>query len=104
MKSRLSETKRAIGQLAGGAFFFAKRSCEHLKVPQHEKGGPASPDLETSDSSKNGKLLSHSDPQLEYADCISNAFQPQKKEGKTNTITQTTAKYAKTHWESKKKK
>ena len=33
-KNKLSESKRAIGQLGTSAFFFAKRSCEYLKVSQ----------------------------------------------------------------------
>ena len=35
-KNKLSESKRAIGQLGTSAFFFAKRSCEYLKVYQEE--------------------------------------------------------------------
>ena len=33
----ITETQKAISQLAIGAFFFACQSCEYLKVPHSEK-------------------------------------------------------------------
>ena len=33
-KMKVTETQRAISQLTIGAYFFACRSCEYLKVPQ----------------------------------------------------------------------
>ena len=95
LKNLLSETKRAIGQLAGGAFFFAKRSCEYLKVPQHEKRRTDILRLRNVRFFRNGKLLSHSDPHLEYADCVSKTFERQKKDEKFDTITQMASKDAK---------
>jgi hypothetical protein len=36
-KSQHTETQRAISQLSTGAFYFAMRSCEYVKVPAAEK-------------------------------------------------------------------
>jgi hypothetical protein len=36
-KIRSTAKQRAVGELAVGAFFFACRSCEYVKVPQAEK-------------------------------------------------------------------
>ena len=83
-----TESQRAIGQLAIGAFFFACRSCEYLKVPQAEKRRTDILCLRNIRFFRNGRELSHSDPLLEYADCVSITFEFQKKDERMDTVTQ----------------
>jgi hypothetical protein len=87
-KNKLSETKQAIGQLGGSALFFANRSCEYLKVPQSEKRRTDILRLRNLRFFKSGRILSHNDPQLEFADCISKTFERQKKDERNDTVTQ----------------
>ena len=87
-KNKLSETKRAIGELAGSAFFFANRSCEYLKVPQSEKRRTDILRLRNVRFFSKGRLLSHDNPRLEYADCVSRTFERQKKDERMDTVTQ----------------
>ena len=75
-------------QLAGSAFFFAKRSCEYLKVPQSEKRRTDILRMRNIRFFKDGRLLRHDNQRLEYADCVSKTFERQKKEGRMDTVTQ----------------
>jgi hypothetical protein len=88
LKNKLTETKKAIGQLGGSAFFFAKRSCEYLKVPQSEKRRTDILRLRNIRFFRRGRLMCHLDPQLEYADCVSKTFEWQKKDERMDTVTQ----------------
>ena len=88
LKNKITETKRAIGQLGGGAFFFAKRSCEYLKVPQSEKRRTDVLRMRNIRFFRSGRLMDHLDPQLEYADCVSKTFEWQKKDERMDTVTQ----------------
>jgi hypothetical protein len=88
LKNKITESKRAIGQLGGSAFFFAKRSCEYLKVPQSEKRRTDILRMRNIRFFRSGRLLGHLDPQLEYADCVSKTFEWQKKDERMDTVTQ----------------
>ena len=88
IKNKHSETKRALGQLGGSAFFFAKRSCEYLKVPQSEKRRTDILRLRNIIFFRSGRLLNHLDPKLECADCVSKTVEWQKKDERMDTVTQ----------------
>jgi len=75
LKNKLSKTKRAIGQLGGSAFFFAKRSCEYLKVKESEKRRTDILRIRNIRFFRDGKLVKHNDPMLEYSDCVSKTFE-----------------------------
>jgi hypothetical protein len=89
-KNRLTETRRAYGQLGLAAFFFACRSCEYLKVPQAEKRRTDILRIRNIRFFKDGKELKHNDPNLEYADCVSITFEWQKKDERMDSVTQLT--------------
>ena len=93
-KKKSTETQKAIGQLAGGAFFFACRSCEYLKVPQAEKRRTDILKLRNIRFFRRGRLLSHSDPKLDSADCVSITFEFQKKDERNDTVTQRARKHS----------
>lgn len=87
-KLNTTETQKAISQLANGAFFFACRSCEYLKVSQAEKRRTDILRLHNIRFFKDGILLHHEDPNLESADCVSVTFEFQKKDERNDTVTQ----------------
>ena len=72
--------QRAIGQLATVAILFAMRSCEYLKVTQAEKQRTDILRLLNLRFFRDGKLIEHNDPHLEFSDCISITFEMQKKD------------------------
>jgi len=63
-----TEEQRAIGQLARLGFFFAMRSREYLKVPRAEQGQTKLLLLQNIRFVRNGKNVSHNDPELELSD------------------------------------
>ena len=83
-----------MGQLATGAVFFACRSCEHLKVPQQEKRRTDILRLRCIRFHRNGKLVPHTDPNLELSDSVSLTFEWQKKDERNDTVTQLASKHA----------
>lgn len=87
-KLQVTETQRALSQLSITAYMFAMRSCEYLKVPQAEKRRTAILKLRNIRFFKDGQLLSHDSPLLEYADCVSDTFEFQKKDERNDTVTQ----------------
>ena len=87
-KLSITETQRATSQLAIGAFFFACRSCEYLKVPQAQKRRTDILRLRNLRFFKDGRLMKQNDPFLEYADCVSITFDWQKKDERMDTVTQ----------------
>ena len=101
---RVSETQRATGQLAVGDFFFACRSCNHLKVSQVEKRRTDVLSLGCIRFFKDGRKLHHNDPYLEYADCVSITFEWQRKDKRNDTITQLASEhislYPQRQWEA----
>jgi len=69
-----------------GAFFFAMRSCEYVRVQ-----GPRKTKLLTVKNIcffKGNWLRKHSDPLLSNAECISITFEHQKRDVKNDVITQ----------------
>ena len=78
-KLQLTETQRAISQLTIGAFYFAMRSCEYVKVPQALKHRTDILRLRNVAFLRKGRILPHSSPNLEYADCVIITFEFQKK-------------------------
>eukprot|EP00956_Cyclotella_meneghiniana_P034348 scaffold103894_cov40-Cyclotella_meneghiniana.AAC.3 len=83
-----TELQKAVAQLAVGAFFFAMRSCEYLKVPQAEKRRTDILRLRNIRFFRNGVELPHSHPQLETAEVVSITFEKQKKDEKMDTVNQ----------------
>jgi hypothetical protein len=87
-KQKDTKLQQAIGQLTTLAIFFAMGSCEYLKVTQSEKRQTEILRLRILRFFKDGKLVEHDDPHLEFSDCISITFEMQKKDKKNDTITQ----------------
>mmetsp|Transcript_30867 Transcript_30867/g.65030 ORF Transcript_30867/g.65030 Transcript_30867/m.65030 type:complete len:470 (+) Transcript_30867:3029-4438(+) len=87
-KRQTTETERAISQLAIGAFFFACRSCEYLKVPSAEKRRTDVLRLRNIRFLLNGRELDHGNSRLEFADCVAITFEWQKKDERMDTVTQ----------------
>ncbi|KAL7467246.1 hypothetical protein ACHAXS_007491 [Conticribra weissflogii] len=87
-KRKTTEVERASSQLAIGAFFFACRSCEYLKVPQAEKRRTDVLRLRNIRFFKKGIEWKHPDKDLEYADCVSITFEWQKKDERMDIVTQ----------------
>jgi hypothetical protein len=64
------------------------RSCEYLKVTQAEIRRTEILCLRNLCFFKDGKLVKHNDPHLEFSDCMAITFEMQKKDKKNNTVTQ----------------
>jgi hypothetical protein len=85
-KLLISAADKALCELFTGAFFFAMRSCEYVKV-----SGPRKTKLLTVNNTrflKVRRILPHNDPLLHLADCVSITFELHKKETKNDIITQ----------------
>lgn len=87
-KLQVTETQRALSQLSIGAYLFACRSCEYLKVPKQEQRRTDVLRLRCIRFFKDGRALKHDNPLLEFADCVAVTFEFQKKEEKNDTVTQ----------------
>ena len=84
-----TEVQRATAQLGIGAFFFAMRSCEYLKVPASEKKRTDVLRLRfIVFFDEEGKVIPHSSTHLERAHCVSITFERQKKDERIDTVTQ----------------
>lgn len=85
-----TELGRAIGQLGAGAFFFAMRSCEYLKVSGAEKKNRRTKVLCLRNIRffRNRKEMPHNDPELLNADTVSITFEYQKNDERDDTVTQ----------------
>jgi len=81
-----SELDVAMGQLVRGAFFFAMRSCEYLKVSGHERRTKLLR-LRNLRFFKNRQEVSKSSPHLRFSDTISITFEFQKNDERDITIT-----------------
>ena len=81
-----TELQKATGQLVRIAFFFAMRSREYLHVPRAEKGRTKLLQLQNIRFVRNGKLVSHDDPELDLSDGVAITFEMQKKEEKNDTV------------------
>jgi hypothetical protein len=85
-KLAVSSFDKALCQLFIGAFFFAMRSCEYVKVQ-----GPRKTKLLTAKNIRfysGNHLIPHSSPNLLFAECVSITFEFQKRETKNDVITQ----------------
>jgi hypothetical protein len=87
-KQQLSELDCSIIQLTGLGMFFAFQSCKYLKVPQAKQGQMEILKLRNIQFFKDGAILPHSHPDLEFLDCISLTFKSQKRQDKNDTVTQ----------------
>jgi len=83
-----TEKQRAITQLIIGAFFFAMRSCEYLKVPKQHEKRTKQLKLKNIAFYTEGNLIEHSPPDLHNSSSVSITFESQKNERKFDTITQ----------------
>lgn len=86
--SNQTELQRAVSQLATGAFFFACRSCEYLKVPQAEKRRTDIIRLGDIRFYHEGTQIPHDHPLLDRAEVVSITFRKQKKDEKYDTVNQ----------------
>ncbi len=75
-------------QLTGLGIFFAFRSCKYLNVPQAEHGQTEILGLHNIWFFKDGELVQHSHPELEFADYVFLTFKCQKRKEKNDTVTQ----------------
>jgi hypothetical protein len=85
-KLSISKVDKALCELFIGAFFFAMRSCEYMKVTGSRKTKLLS--LRNVRFFRGRRLLLHTDPFLHLAECVSITFELQKKDTKNDTITQ----------------
>ena len=83
-----TETQRATCQLAIGAFVFAMRSCEYLKVKQQDKRRTDILKLADITFLREGEIIPHDNPELEYSNIVTITFRTQKKEERDNTVNQ----------------
>ena len=86
-KKKATETQQSTSQLAIGGLFYACRSCEYLMVPQSEKRRTNILRLRCLRFFKDGRELQHSDPYLEYTDCVSITIEWQNKDERNDTVT-----------------
>jgi hypothetical protein len=64
------------------------RSCKYLKVPAAEKRRTDILKLRNLKFRKNGAIVPHDSPELEYSDNISITFETQKKDERDDAVTQ----------------
>ena len=83
-----TEVQRALSQLAIGAFFYACRSCEYLRVPQHEKRRTAILCIRNIRFFTRGVLTLHPSPWLHASCYVSITFEWQKKDTRMDVVTQ----------------
>jgi hypothetical protein len=83
-----TETQKAITQLTIGAFFFAMRSCEYLKVPKQKDKKTKQLTLKNVAFYRDGNLIKHDSPTLSNSTSVSMTFESQKNNRKFDTITQ----------------
>ena len=86
-KRQLTATEQALAQLTIGAYFFACRSCEYLKVAQQEKRRTKILTLKNLRFFKDGTQLHAPSVELSTADCVSLTFEMQKNDEKQDTVT-----------------
>ena len=84
-KLSISKVDKALCQLFIGAFFFAMRSCEYLKVSGTRKTKLLK--IENIRFFKGKRLIHHKDKGLHKADSISITFECQKRDTKNDVIT-----------------
>jgi hypothetical protein len=77
-----------MGELAGGAYFWAMHSCEYAKVLKAEQRQTKQLCIRNIAFIKDGEVLKHNSPSLHLADCVSITFKRQKNDRKANIFTQ----------------
>ncbi len=82
----ISPADKALCELFSGTFFFVMRSCEYVKVSGKQKTKLLT--LKNIRFLKGRRTLNHSDPCLHLADCVTITFELQKRDAKTDMITQ----------------
>ena len=82
----LTRLEKVMCELFTGAFFFAMRSCEYLKVSGKRRTKII--ELGNIRFFKGRRELTHSDKNLRKADSVSITFELQKRDTKSDTITQ----------------
>jgi hypothetical protein len=87
-KQKLKELQCAILQFTILAFSFAMRMWKYVKVQQHGKQWTKILCLQNLWFFKNGWLVNHHNPFLEFTNCINITFEMQKKDDKNNAVTQ----------------
>jgi hypothetical protein len=85
-KLAISPFDKALCELFIGAFFFAMRSCEYVKVSGYRKTKLLS--IKNINFYRGKRRLNHSDPLLHMSECVSITFELQKKDTKNDIITQ----------------
>jgi hypothetical protein len=86
-KLALSASDKAASELSRGAFFFAMRSCEYLKVTGTERRTKLL-ELQNLRFYRNRQEMPHDHPELHLADCVNITFYFQKNEERDTSITQ----------------
>jgi hypothetical protein len=81
----LTKLEKAMCDLFTGAFFFAMRSCEYLKVSGKRRTKII--ELGNIRFFKGRRELTHSDKNLKNADSVSITFELQKRDKKSDTVT-----------------
>jgi len=81
----LTSLEKAMSELFTGAFFFAMRSCEYLKVAGKRRTKIVT--LKNVRFFKGRKELNHSKDKLDKADSVSITFELQKRDAKFDTVT-----------------
>jgi hypothetical protein len=79
-KLAVSPFDKALCQLLIGAFFFAMRWCEYVKVQGSRKTKLII--VRNIRFYQGNRLVKHSSPNLKYAECVSITFELQKREAK----------------------
>jgi hypothetical protein len=82
----LSHFDRTLCEIFMGAFFFAIRSCEYIQVSRPRRTKLLA--LKNINFFRGRWRLLHSNPNLHKAECISIAFELQKRDSKHDIITQ----------------
>ena len=73
-KKKAIDTQRAMSHLEMGGLLYACRLCKYLMIPQAEQRRTYIMSLRCVRFFKDIRELQHSDPYLEYADCVSITF------------------------------
>jgi len=83
-----AERQLAMGQLIIGAFFFASRLCEYLKVPKQDQQQTKQLTPGNIAFFKDGNIIPHSCLKLRLPDSVSLTFESQKNDKNNKTVTQ----------------
>jgi hypothetical protein len=87
-KQQISKLDQAIVQFTGLGMFFTFQSCEYLKASQAKQCQMVQLCMWNIRFFKDGEIIQHTHPNLEFADCVSITFKRQKREDKIDMVTQ----------------